>query len=203
MWHSFSLGESMALIQQGPRCFLLSRSYGGGREGIHDPSLQSGGWADTHWVLSPTATGMGNGSELTWALVTNQMYRFCLTKRAFPEKATCLRRQRWDGQACKVGDNRSKSVGAGLRRASPLVYAGHGAGGWLDHPRGSRCPVEKPGPFSLCRGPSTYPDSSFPSIRSILLLQHIKLAFSIPFWFLPKCIISHSGYHIGKNSHAF
>lgn len=111
---------------------------------------------------------MGNGSELTWALVTNQMYRFSLTKRAFPEKATCLRRQRWDGQACKVGDNRSKSVGAGLRRASPLVYAGHGAGGWLDHPRGSRCPVEKPGPFSLCRGPSTYPDSSFPSIRSLI-----------------------------------
>lgn len=44
--------------------------------------------------LSPTATGVGNRSELTCALVTDKMCRFSLTYRGSPEKATCLKTQR-------------------------------------------------------------------------------------------------------------
>ncbi|XP_036711214.1 stimulated by retinoic acid gene 6 protein-like isoform X4 [Balaenoptera musculus] len=168
--HILITGHRERRLQQAIKYWYLNQSAGlmvvGEKESTIPASSLVG--EQTHTELSLTATGMGNGSELTWTLVTNQMYRFSLTKRVFPEKATCLRGQRRDGQAFKVGDNKSKSGGAGLRRVSPLVYAGHGVGGWLDHPRGSRCQAEKPGPFSWCRGPSTYPDSSFPSIRSLI-----------------------------------
>lgn len=47
-----------------------------------------------HTELSPTATGVGNRSELTCALVTDKMCRFSLTYRGSPEKVTCLKTQR-------------------------------------------------------------------------------------------------------------
>lgn len=47
-----------------------------------------------HTELSPTATQVGNRSELTCALVTNKLCRFSLTHRGSPEKATRLKRQR-------------------------------------------------------------------------------------------------------------
>lgn len=61
---------------------------------IHDPGPNVVGQAGTQQAFSPIATGMRNGSELTWALVIKQMHRFSLIRVGLLGKGTCLKIQR-------------------------------------------------------------------------------------------------------------
>lgn len=116
-----------------------------GEKEIHDTSLQSGreSWhtlsspCQGHWDEGQIRTDLGLGHKEDAQILSS--------KGASPGKAAYLRRQRQDGQAFRMGDNKSKGVvtrkaHACLRRGSPLMYAVQGAGGCLDHSKEAQRP---------------------------------------------------------------
>lgn len=101
------------------------------------------------------------------------------TRRVSPGKAVYLGRQRWEWAGILIGSQeqqcRSRKAPGMFEEGRPLVFAVQGLGAWLDHPGRPRCQAGKPGCFSLCRGPSTYPESSYPCIRSLVAWDLCKV----------------------------
>lgn len=118
------------------------------------------------------ATGMRDGSEMTWALVTEKMYRFCLA-RGFPWE-NCLSEEAETGCAGFPGGGQKEQSDSGRTgpgmfeedESSGVCYAG--CWGLVGHPRRPRCQAGEPGHSSLCRGLRIYPNSSHLSIRSLM-----------------------------------
>lgn len=118
------------------------------------------------------ATGMRDGSEMTWALVTEKMYRFSLA-RGFPWE-NCLSEEAETGCAGFPGGGQKEQSDSGRTgpgmfeedESSGVCYAG--CWGLVGHPRRPRCQAGEPGHSSLCRGLRIYPNSSHLSIRSLM-----------------------------------
>lgn len=75
-------------------------------------------------------------------------------------------------QAFSLEDNRAKEweQGAGmLEEGRPLVFAVQGIRGGIDHLGRLRRQAGRPGHFSVCRGPSPHPESSYPRVRSLMV----------------------------------
>lgn len=119
------------------------------------------------------ATGMRDGSEMTWALVTEKMYRFSLARGGSPWE-NCLSEEAETGCAGFPGGGQKEQSDSGRTgpgmfeedESSGVCYAG--CWGLVGHPRRPKCQAGEPGHSSLCRGLRIYPSSSHLSIRSLM-----------------------------------
>lgn len=63
-----------------------------------------------------------------------------------------------------------------LEEGRPLVFAVQGVRGQLDHPGRLGCHTGRPEHFTLSRGPSPDPKSSYPRVRSLMAQDLYRVA---------------------------